>query len=74
MRHQASQAVTNVADGAEPTSLKAGQHDFQAIYDEFQPKVHRYLARLVGATEAEDLTQEVFVNVSQGLVVGQFEN
>jgi DNA-directed RNA polymerase specialized sigma24 family protein len=50
--------VTNVAEGAESTSLKAGRHAFQAICDEFQPKVYRYLTRLVGATEAEDLAQE----------------
>ena len=35
--------------------------EFQTIYDEFQPKIRRYLSRLVGATDAEDLTQEVFV-------------
>jgi len=44
-----------------------GQLDFQDVYDEFQPKIRRYLGRLLGTTEAEDLTQEVFVKVSQGL-------
>ncbi len=44
-----------------------GELDFQDIYDTFQPKIHRYLSRLVGEHEAEDLTQEVFVKVSQGL-------
>jgi RNA polymerase sigma-70 factor (ECF subfamily) len=41
--------------------------DFRKIYDTFQPKILRYLTRLVGVHEAEDLTQEVFVKVSQGL-------
>ena len=41
--------------------------EFQKIYETFQPKIHRYLTRLVGEHEAEDLTQEVFTKVSQGL-------
>jgi len=40
---------------------------FQDVYEEFQPKVHRYLCRLVGPDEAEDLVQDVFVKVSQAL-------
>ena len=53
--------------GGKSSSANAGRHDFQAIYTEFQPKIRRYLTRLVGAAEAEDLTQEVFVKVSQAL-------
>jgi len=41
--------------------------EFPEIYDAFQPKIHRYLKHLVGEDEAEDLTQEVFVKVSQAL-------
>lgn len=41
--------------------------DFQEVHSTFRPKVLRYLIRLVGAHEAEDLTQEVFVKVSQAL-------
>lgn len=41
--------------------------DFQRIHEEFRAKIQRYLARLVGESEAEDLTQEVFVKVDQGL-------
>lgn len=41
--------------------------EFQNIYTTFNGKIHRYLAQLVGETEAEDLTQEVFIRVSQGL-------
>lgn len=48
--------------------------DFQTIYDEFQPKIRRYLSRLVGITDAEDLTQEVFVKVSQALLTFRGES
>jgi len=41
--------------------------DFQIIYDAFQPRILRYLMRLVGESEAEDLTQEVFVKVAHAL-------
>lgn len=40
---------------------------FQKIHDVFRPKILRYLTRLVGKHEAEDLTQEVFLKVAQGL-------
>lgn len=45
---------------ARPTS-------FQPLYEEFQPRILRYLARLVGVADAEDLTQEVFAKVGQAL-------
>jgi RNA polymerase sigma-70 factor, ECF subfamily len=41
--------------------------DFQSIYEELRPKIYRYLSRLAGRSEAEDLTQEVFAKVSQAL-------
>ena len=41
--------------------------DFKAIHASFRPRIHRFLTRLVGQNEAEDLTQEVFVRVSRGL-------
>lgn len=41
--------------------------EFQEVYDQFAPRIHRYLGRFVGASEAQDLTQEVFVRVSQAL-------
>ena len=41
--------------------------DFQEIYAAYQPRILRYLARLAGESEAEDLAQEVFVKVSRGL-------
>ncbi len=41
--------------------------DFQAIHDEFRPKIQRYLRQIVGDYEAEDLTQEVFIKISRAL-------
>jgi len=41
--------------------------EFRKIYDIFRPKILAYLTRLIGKHEAEDLTQEVFIKVSQGL-------
>jgi RNA polymerase sigma factor (sigma-70 family) len=43
------------------------EFDFQTIHAEFRPRIQRYLARLVGESEAEDLTQEVFVKVHRAL-------
>src|SRR5574341_1375418 len=47
--------------------MVSGTLEFEKIHETFRPKIQRYLARLVGEGEAEDLTQEVFVSVSQGL-------
>ena len=41
--------------------------EFQDIYDNFQPKILRYMKYMVGELEAEDLTQEIFVKVYQAL-------
>ena len=41
--------------------------EFQVIYDDFHPKILRYLRSLTDDREAEDLTQEVFVKVSKAL-------
>jgi RNA polymerase sigma-70 factor (ECF subfamily) len=41
--------------------------EFQIIHDTFRPKIYRYLSRMVGDYEAEDLTQEVFIKINQAL-------
>jgi RNA polymerase sigma-70 factor, ECF subfamily len=41
--------------------------EFPAVYEDFQPKILRYLTRLIGEGEAEDLTQEVLIKVSEAL-------
>ncbi len=47
--------------------LKSGPDGFRAIHDEFRGRIHRYLCRMVGEAEAEDLTQEVFIKVDKAL-------
>jgi RNA polymerase sigma-70 factor (ECF subfamily) len=41
--------------------------DFQSIHAAFRPRILRYLMRLVGEGDAEDLTQIVLLKVNQGL-------
>jgi RNA polymerase sigma-70 factor (ECF subfamily) len=41
--------------------------EFQSIHDAFRPRILRYLTRLVGERDAEDLTQIVLLKVNQGL-------
>jgi len=48
-------------------AMKAKEKDFQEIYASFQPKILRYMARMVAEDEAEDLTQEVFAKISHNL-------
>jgi RNA polymerase sigma-70 factor (ECF subfamily) len=43
------------------------QRRLQSIDDDFRPKILRYLTRLVGESEAEDLTQIVMLKISAGL-------
>jgi len=40
---------------------------FSDIYDEYHAKILRYLERLVGELEAEEVTQVVFEKVSRNL-------
>lgn len=37
--------------------------NFQSIHDQFRPRVLRYLTRLVGDSEAEDVAQAVMLKV-----------
>src|SRR3990167_8739707 len=41
--------------------------DFQRVYDEFHLRIRRYLVRLGGPGDADDLTQETFARASQAL-------
>jgi RNA polymerase sigma-70 factor (ECF subfamily) len=47
--------------------LKSHSMTFDDVYSEFQPKIGRFLCRLVGPDEADDLAQEVFLKISQAL-------
>ena len=41
--------------------------DFKKVYQEYHPRVLKYITRLTGNFEAEDITQEVFEKISRGL-------
>ncbi len=41
--------------------------EFRDVYDEFHEELNRYLERIVGKNDAEDLTQEVFLKINKGL-------
>jgi RNA polymerase sigma-70 factor (ECF subfamily) len=41
--------------------------EFRTLYDEFAPAIQRYLSRLVGGADAEDLTQEVFARAHRAM-------
>src|SRR3989337_1877517 len=47
--------------------MRSAMLEFEQIHAAFRARIHRYLLRMVGEYEAEDLTQEVFVKVSQAL-------
>ncbi len=40
---------------------------FNEIFDEYHPRILRYLKRIVGPEDAEDLSQEVFDKINRGL-------
>lgn len=48
-------------------SMSTADLDFQTVHDRFRPRVLRYLTRLAGEIDAEDLTQCVMLKISQGL-------
>lgn len=47
--------------------MKEAVLNFDEIHEAYRPKIRRYLARMVGEYESEDITQEVFVKVHRGL-------
>ena len=47
--------------------MNTSDFDFESIHDQFRPRVLRYLARLLGEAEAEDVTQSVMLKVNEGL-------
>ncbi len=47
--------------------MKDNEMEFSEVYDEFHEKIGRYVERMVGKDEAEDVTQEVVMKVNKGL-------
>ena len=50
------------------------EFNFQKIHDDFRPRILRYLTRMVGENEAEDLTQEVFAKIDRALTAFRGES
>lgn len=50
-----------------PLPMSKPRPDFREVHDALRPRVLRYLARMAGEAEAEDLAQEVFEKVSHSL-------
>src|SRR5512147_842987 len=48
--------------------------EFREIYDQFHPRILRYMERMVGESEAEDLAQEVFAKVASSLASFRHES
>jgi RNA polymerase sigma-70 factor (ECF subfamily) len=47
--------------------MEKNKLEFSDVYNEFREGIRRYLERMVGKGDAEDLTQEVFIKVDKGL-------
>ena len=47
--------------------MTKGKESFQEIYDRFHPGILRFLSKLLGGDEAEEVAQEVFLKVDRGL-------
>lgn len=45
------------------------EFNFRKIHDDFRPRILRYLTRIVGESEAEDLSQEVFAGIARGIEI-----
>jgi RNA polymerase sigma-70 factor, ECF subfamily len=47
--------------------MNASTADFKSLHDRFRPRILRYVTRLIGEAEAEDVTQTVLLKVNEGL-------
>ncbi|WP_094602979.1 ECF RNA polymerase sigma factor SigE [Sporomusa silvacetica DSM 10669] len=54
-----------MSKGKESENCPIPQANFEELYLSFGPKIHRYVTRLVGNQEAEDLTQDIFIKIGQ---------
>ncbi len=60
MRYHRAMSGTQASSGiAEP--------ELRALFDSLAPKIRRYVARMVGEAEAEDVTQEVFARAHRSV-------
>ncbi|WP_094607319.1 hypothetical protein SPSIL_038940 [Sporomusa silvacetica DSM 10669] len=63
-----------MSNGKESESFPLAQTNFENLYLAFWPKIHRYVTRLVGSQDAEDLTQEIFIKVEQAAATFRSES
>ena len=49
------------------TAMTLDPRTFEHLHSAMRPKVVNYLSRFVGSSEAEDLAQDVFIKVHQGI-------
>jgi DNA-directed RNA polymerase specialized sigma24 family protein len=45
--------------------MSKGKSELENVLADYRPKIHRYLSRLVGTEEAEDLVQEVGLKIAR---------
>ena len=49
------------------TRMVINELEFEQVYNQFRPPIYRYLIRLIGNKDAEDLIQDVFFKISKAL-------
>ena len=47
--------------------MNTGGLEFSNVYDQYYEKIRRYVERMVGINDAEDVTQEIFMKINKGL-------
>ena len=47
--------------------MMGSEYEFKKIYDEYYSRILQYLTRIVGPNDAEDMTQDVFDKINNGL-------
>ena len=66
-RKSATSGIGRVEMEPKDVAMTGDGLQFHKIHDLCRPKITRYLTRLVGRRDAEDVTQEVFMKVDQAL-------
>ena len=47
--------------------MNTGGLEFSNVYDQYYEKIRRYIERMVGINDTENVTQEVFMKINKGL-------
>ncbi len=54
--------------------MVVGDQEFRKLYDTYAPPIRRYVARIVGDADAEDVTQEAFARAHRALATHRGES